>query len=409
MHTEIDGVLTPEDVFTIQRKLWVLLGKRTESYTLGDSSSVRIETAQELLKSACFIIGLNFDTAVDSETIQKQLVGENFDVLYKAGFEEAQSRVNEGSDLLQKAVDSSLDIQNYAYKNTLSEIETFFKRYDIYNFAHQIPCMIDYPLAQPVSEKLQGIDYINEYLRRLIFENTFCRRFETDTVVSLLRSIGPDYKNNHMNIFEAVAVNAFALTLLKGVVHTLDVTENDREKLFTLLSAWKGKRVTSELQAASSALCAFLDITNGTEINYLSNTISELHPRIQQSIKTRRLDSVFPSLYVEREDKKPAVSYIDGPLMDDEKLRTLVNEISSCRYVSDKISLVKQNVRSLRDYIEILNISFWDEECMVLFDSLSKEELKYLRLALKQKQSKFPEWTSESGWENYLMDYTRGV
>lgn len=408
-HTQLAGVLTPADIMTIQSKLWVLLGKRTQSYTLGDSSSVRVETAQALLKSASFIIGLNFECVGNPETIHKQLVSDDFDVLFKAGLEEAKVRVKTGEELLQKAIDTALEIENFSYKNTINEIKTFFKLYDIYNFAHDIPCMIDYPLAQSVDEALLGIDYINEYLRQLIMENEFCSHFETETVIALIRSINPDYKNNHLNIYEMVAVNAFALTLCKGDMTSLDITQNDREKLFLQLNSWQEQSVVSEIQAASSALCSALDITDRNAINYLIDTISAILPRLQQSMKTKRLDVVFPALYREPEDKKPSVVYVDGALMDAKKLQTLIGEISSCRYVADKIALVKQNVHSLRDYFDILNICFWDEECLVLFDSLSHEELRHLRLALKQKQKKFPEWTSETGWENYLMDYTRGL
>ena len=67
---------------------------------MGDSSSVRIETAQELLKSACFIIGLNFGQDGNSETVKKLLVGEDFDLLFRDGFNEVKSRVITGKELL---------------------------------------------------------------------------------------------------------------------------------------------------------------------------------------------------------------------------------------------------------------------------------------------------------------------
>ena len=44
--------LTEEDEVSIQAKLWLLLKRRTELYTMGDSSSVRIETARSLLSQS---------------------------------------------------------------------------------------------------------------------------------------------------------------------------------------------------------------------------------------------------------------------------------------------------------------------------------------------------------------------
>ncbi len=411
------NLMTPAEALKIQAKLWDILAKRAESYTMGGSSSVRVETAQELLKSAGFVIrhGMNaiderhgVDGETAPETVKARLLAEEYDTLFKAGLNAIELLVKEGEALLETVVSTATAVENTAYHDTIKEIGVFFKRYHYHHFAHEIPCVIDYPLAQPVDEALLGIDYINDYLRRLIIENTFCSRFEAESIGLLLRSISPDYKHNLLNFYESVAANAIALTLCKGVVDALDITQNDTEKLIALFSPWQEKRWASELQAASSALCSALDITDSAAINYLTKTISDIRPRLQQGVETKQLHVVFPSLYRESEGKKPAVTYIDGALMDSEKLRGLIDEISACRYVADKIIIVKQNVHSMRDYFEILNICFWDEECIALFDSLSSEELKHLRLALKQKQSKSPEWTSETGWENYLIDYVKG-
>ncbi|MEG2597380.1 MAG: DUF6179 domain-containing protein, partial [Oscillospiraceae bacterium] len=39
-----------------QSQLWILLAQRTERYTMGDSSSVPVEIAEELWKSICYCI-----------------------------------------------------------------------------------------------------------------------------------------------------------------------------------------------------------------------------------------------------------------------------------------------------------------------------------------------------------------
>ena len=37
-------------------KFWTLLGKITERYTMGDSTSITVEIAEELLESICFLL-----------------------------------------------------------------------------------------------------------------------------------------------------------------------------------------------------------------------------------------------------------------------------------------------------------------------------------------------------------------
>ncbi len=398
-------MLTPEDISAIQRKLWVLLDKRTESYTMGDSSSVRVEMAEELLKSACFIIGLNFDAGADSETIKKLLVSEDYDVLFKTGFNEVKSRVKIGEALYEKAAESMLAIDNHSYMNTCKALKTFFKQYDIYNFAHEIPCVIDYPLALPVSEKLQGIDYINEYLRRYILENEFCGRFDAETVIMLLKSNDRDYRDNLLNIYEAVAANALGLTLLKGNIYALDITDNDRGKLYARVRMWKDSEAGCMLQEASAVLCSRLDLPEMAAAEYLAETVAARLPRLTQAMKIKRLEAIFPSLYREPKEKKTSVTYLDGTPMDNEALRDLIDEITECRLIADKILLVKQNVHSLRDYAEILGICFWDGESEALFDALNKDELEMLSRYVKHQQNRYSEWGSETGWETRLAEY----
>jgi hypothetical protein len=90
--------------------------------------------------------------------------------------------------------------------------------------------------------------------------------------------------------------------------------------------------------------------------------------------------------------------------MDNERLRKFIDEIGDCRYVSDKIAMVKQDIHSMKDLIEVLNIGFWGEECITLFDTLGDPEIGLL---LQFVRSHPPEWRSDSGWEQQLMKYTR--
>ena len=55
---EIEKNITEEEKIFIEIKIWNLLGKWTGRYTMGDSTSVPVEIAEELLKSISFSIGL---------------------------------------------------------------------------------------------------------------------------------------------------------------------------------------------------------------------------------------------------------------------------------------------------------------------------------------------------------------
>lgn len=410
----IENLLTPQEALTIKVKLWDVLAGRAESYTVGGSSSVRVETALELLKSAGFVIrhgiqdmygcggsGGNFTP----ETVKARLLSEDYDTLFRAGLKVIEALVKEGKVLLEAAVSTATAVDNIAYHSTLKELGVFFKRYHYHHFAHDIPCMLDYPLAHPVDETLMGINYINEYLRRLIIENEFCGKFEPEAVRELLKSITPDYKENLLNIYEAVAANAVALMLLGGDIAALDVTDKDRERLTSLIGTWTEETAPSKLRAVSSGLCAILGISDSAAFEYMAQTASELYVRLKPILKYDRMEHMFPSLHREKPVTKSAVTYIDGPLMDNEKLRALIDALTSCRSVSEKITLARHSVGSLRDWAEILGICFWGEELEALFMTFSGDELDLLWRYVREKQRKYPEWVSETGWESALIDH----
>lgn len=162
-----DKILTEEDIMILTKKLWNLLANRTERYTMGDSSSIPIETAEELMKSISFTIGLITKTSLNSVDL---LLKENFEVLLKQGRERIISEIEAGKELLCKVLDSTPTPAPLFYEDTLVSLNAFFKNYDFRFFAHITPHTF-YQLQQPISQKLQGIEFVNEYLRRLLYEN----------------------------------------------------------------------------------------------------------------------------------------------------------------------------------------------------------------------------------------------
>lgn len=145
-----------------------LLAARTERYTMGESSSVSVETAQALLDSIRYTLSLGREALGCSLTALP--AGLTLSNLLTTGQAEIEHRIKAGKALLAQAKTLLSDIDDGALRETLSELGQFFKCYDLWFFAHDIPCAIDYILEAPISEDLQGIDYINAYLTALIAE-----------------------------------------------------------------------------------------------------------------------------------------------------------------------------------------------------------------------------------------------
>lgn len=292
-----DGELTAdalsgEELQIVSRKLWQLLAKRTALYTMGDSSSVPVETAQELLASILFTLE---EYRKEYGESQKRFVTAELDPLLKLGTAVIESRVKDGRRLWQAACLSAPKIENISYRDTLRNIEGFFKHYDCRFFAHQIPCEIDYQLCRPVSDQCRGVEYIDEYLRHIVMENSILSRFESHLVLRVLEGYCPDYNGLLINLCEPVITNAIGLTLVGGQPQSLEVTEEDRARiaaLFETLSDSKGRMALTE---AARQLCRIQGITETAEQEYLTRSAEDLYPRISAALPAGGLDGIFVS------------------------------------------------------------------------------------------------------------------
>jgi hypothetical protein len=94
--------------------------------------------------------------------------------------------------------------------------------------------------------------------------------------------------------------------------------------------------------------------------------------------------------------------------MPDEHLRALIEEMRTCRYTADKLAMLKRQVKSLRDYIELLPECFEEEEYAQAFAPLSEEELAALLRLLYERFGNWPD-PAESGWVCALVRYVGAV
>ena len=287
--------LTEQEEIKIQAKLWQLLARRTELYTMGESSSVRVETAQELLQSVSFCLDLYLK---QSGNTKKLFVGADMEELFELGQKILEEKIELGKKLYSKACLTAPEIENISYRDTLRGIGGFFKHYDYRFFAHLIPCDIDYQLCHAVKEGLQGVEFINQYLGRIIMENEFVRKFEKERAESLLNSYCSDYKGLLINIYEPIAVNAIGLGLLREDCKALNIKASDRERLNSLFHPLTMTPTKKELNDAALRVCSELGINDASSVRYLRRTAEGLYPRIEAALPHGNLGGIFLSFGV---------------------------------------------------------------------------------------------------------------
>lgn len=398
---QIDKNISEEDKMLIEFKIWNLLGKHTERYTMGDSTSVPIEIAEELLNSICFSLGLELRELMNAKEL---LMEEDISDLLKASWSKIASLMERGKKLLETVRKSSPNIENISYKDTLNEIDKFFNKYDYRFFAHKIDCSIDYQLSNPISEKLEGIEYINEYLKVLLIENEFCICFDKDNIIYILNSYCSDYKGLLINIFEPILTNAIGLDILGRDILTLAISALQRETLLGIFRNLSKTEILVKLKNSAKRVCDILGIVDNEKIEYIQKTAVNIYPRIEVGLSTGNIDNIFLSFKYE-EDLKES-EFIDNDTMDNERLRNLINEINDCRFISDKIAMVKEEVNSLSDLIEVLNLCFWEDEALELFKTFSKEEIYIIKHYL---DNKYEAYSSDSEWEIKFIHYIKNL
>lgn len=167
MSTELVSFIQPlteteADLFL--EELRRLLAAHTKRYTMGDSTSIPVETAQELLASICFTLQFEMEA---SKLSPRDLLGKELDVVLKNGQAHLAENVKKANNLWERVYALAEICGNPGIIEALNHIKIFLKKYDLYFFAHQTPWDMGLPLLGPAAERIKGISYVKMYLKEL--------------------------------------------------------------------------------------------------------------------------------------------------------------------------------------------------------------------------------------------------
>lgn len=267
------------DIFQRQEELYPLLERQVKLYTMDDSSSLPAETVRGLLRSVCFCIETHLTLGgepADNCPLSR---------LFEEGQRDVWRLAEEAKPLFSEAKRTGSGFGSIAYRDTLDAIGTFFHVYDIRFFAHDIPCMIDYPLCHPAPESLEGVRYIGEYLHRLILENRFCGCFRRQDVIRLLTRHHPEYRELVLNLFEPVFTCALGLALLNRNAADLQLDTADCKRIYRLFRPWDDTRTKILLREATNRLCIQFRLWDTVMRSYLMQTAEDLSPRLKATTR----------------------------------------------------------------------------------------------------------------------------
>lgn len=395
------GQLSESRIEQIQIELVELMGKEVERYTNDESSSVPVEKAQEILQSITYSMGIFLKNTTDmTQKIDILKEMKVRDLFYK-GMETVSAAKSRASALLEELQKNSRKFDNYAYQDTIhTGLPDFFHDYNIEFGAQEIPASFDYPSFETITDLL-GVEYIEKYLKSLVLEDRFLRHFSDFSVNLLLKGFDREAEHMLINLFELVLTNAIGCALLGQKVTGLDISGRERQWLQHNLEQLDKLKLEAKLEEAlaeiNSELMLDFDI-----YAYAKAVLSPLTSRLYHNLQNNSLGEVFISFNTRPEEE---AYYEDGIPMEDQSLRELIEELRDCGRTSDKIALIRENVRSMADFVELMDECFYEEEYDEVLSALSENERLVLRkvLLLDAGTGHFEEYEPQKPWQKKLF------
>lgn len=285
-------LLTEEGVHDIKRQLLELVAERTEAWNHGESSSVRIEQAQDFLESILFVMGVQLKAESSSDRALETLKTEPLRICFEKGMERVKRKIAI-SHLLQRRMGKNLfSSQNVFFRETFTAgIDGFFRLYNPEFAAHEIHITADYPLCAGRPE-LQGVEFIEQYLSCGEAENLFLCSFDPDRVHCLLTALTPGYDEIPMNLFEPVFLTALGLVLTDGDPESLHLTNENLRTLYRIFSGRNRDETERILRNALSGLKEACSVPK-LALEYGSLCIPFLSSNVQNGVSYHSLDKIF--------------------------------------------------------------------------------------------------------------------
>lgn len=370
------GMLSDIQLEKIQFDCLSLLAKQTEKYNNGDSSSIPVEAAQNLLTSIMYTIGVYLKTYADPDHAVASVQKDGIYTLYEKGSVRINRLVKSAKTLYSSITGSLMQTQNVFYSSTIVDgIKGFFKLYYPQFTAHEIHITADYPVYNHM-EKLAGIEFIQKYLECIYYENLFCVQFPAEAVHNLLCGYDEHYEHILFNIYEIVLSAAIGCILSARDVNNLAMSPSFMKILNDLFRGKTRIEIEEILIEAVEQMNTLMKLPEHLK-QYLNGSLPQIAAAVENAVLTQTLDRVF--ILPEYPENNTKLIFSFGEKMDDEKYRMVLEEIMQCRYLSDKKALIKREIHSLSDLEDILlDAELYEEEILSILSELSPVEIAAL-------------------------------
>lgn len=288
----VNQMITEEDIINIQVQVIQLLDERIYKYNGADSSSIRKEIMEDINNSNYYTISVQLKTFKNPDEAVKEIKETALRDIYYKG----RKRIDRILEIIKvmyiKVKRNILKTKNYTYNDTIiGGIQGFLKIYNPDFMAHDMKITADYPLYNNLIGKVEGAEFIKEYINSIYLENKFCNKFSNNKIECLLYGYSVEYENLIINIFEIVFLEAIACKLVKRNIYDLEISEIELNEIYELL---KNETDVEELiRNAYKEICNEIIQENQELQKYIEKNLSYIVQVVINGIKQKTLDKVF--------------------------------------------------------------------------------------------------------------------
>lgn len=287
-------ILADDDILNLQMQVLQLLDEIVYKYNGNDSSSIKKEILEDIQNSNIYTIGIYLKTFKNPDEAVKEIKERGLKAIYQEGRKKIDKMLNFIKIMYIKVKQNKLNIKNDTYNDTIIDgIQGFLKIYNPDYKAQDMKITADYPLYNNIIGKLEGVEFIKEYLNSLYLENLFCQKFSFKKINYLLYGYSHDYQYLIINIFEIVLLEAVACKLVKRNIQDLSISTSELNEIYEL---FKNK---GNIENKNIIIKAYQDVINDLKIDnqelekYIEKNLDSLIKIISNAIKQKTLDKVF--------------------------------------------------------------------------------------------------------------------
>lgn len=283
----LENTFSAEERQALTARLFALLGTQAKRYCSGESTSIPAETARELLESLLHTLRLALS---EDGRPERELLTAGLEPLLRRGQTVLQEKTAAAQRLWERACLTAPRLRNVYFEETLTEAGRFFRRYDLWYFAHRVPCALDYPLCLPPPETLRGVSYLEAWLRALCAENELLGRLPAAQAEALLERRCRNYREYPLNLCEPPMEWVLGTALLEQASPAAEISAADAESLRRKLEACGD--LPAALDRAAGGAAVRLGVSREAAA-YLRGIAAALVPRLESALAAGTETAVF--------------------------------------------------------------------------------------------------------------------